>query len=302
MQDSDYPGLFCASDAASRDAQEAYSRVLAAQLTLFFLVAFLGATVRLFPVPAQRHVSVAMAVLLSLAILVSFVGRERKFDKTWFDGRALAESTKTAVWRYMMGTAPFQPDTGHDADASFIAELDEIRKARAGIDEHLSGRATDAKPISDFMRRIRASDLASRKTTYLQDRVRDQKTWYAVKAAWNKRRKSLWYWIGLSLQAAALVLAILAAVYGPFAFNAVGVLMTLAASATAWAQAKRHDELSNSYSLAAQELQHIEALIERVNDDDAFRTLVNQGEEAISREHTMWCARRSVSVSGTKRG
>ena len=297
MQDTRYPGLFVAGDQASGVAQKAYFLVLAAQLSLFFLVGLLGTTLRLFPVHAQRHVSLAIAVLLSLAILISYIGRERKFDKTWFDARAVAESVKTASWRYMMRSPPF---AGGSADDAFLAELEEIRNARSGIEEYLSGRVP-GESITDFMRQVRSADFASRKATYLKERAGDQKDWYAGEASWNKRRKTYWYWAVIGLQTAALILAIFTVASGPFAFNGVGVLMTLAASGTAWSQARRHDELSNSYSFAAQEFQRIETLMKYASDDVSFSALVDQAEEAVSREHTMWCARRSIAIPGGRK-
>lgn len=301
MKHDDYPWLFCASDEASRGAQKSYFRILATQLTLFFVVGLLGTILRLFSASFQKHLSGTMALLLAIAIIVTLISRERKFDKIWFDSRAVAESAKTAAWRFMMSAPPFQPQGAADIEPAFIGELDEIKKARSGIDEYLSGHAQSAKPISQFMQDLRAGDLANRKSVYLQDRVLDQKDWYGSKATWNRKQKALWYWIGLGLQIVALGLAIFSASYGPFPFNLVGVLMAAAASLAAWSQAKRHDDLSNSYSMAAQELQNIQTLIERTEDENSFRALVDQGEEAISREHTMWCARRSISIPPLKR-
>jgi hypothetical protein len=301
MRQEHYPWLKCASDEASRDAQGWYFRLLAVQLMLFFLVGLTGAIQYVLPISTQRHATVAISVLLALAIIATLLGRERKLDKIWFDSRAVAESVKTATWRFMMGAPPFQPQPTANIEASFLAELDEIRKARPDIDEHLSGRASNVQPISDYMRSLRQSDFATRKSAYLTDRAADQRDWYSSKAKWNLRRKTIWYVTSISLQVLALILAIFVASYGGFPFNAVGLLMTAAASVTAWSQAKRYDDLPNSYGLAAQELRTIYTLIERTNNEDEFRELVDQGEEAVSREHTMWCARRSVRITSNAR-
>ncbi len=301
MRQEDYPWLKCASDEVSRDAQEWYFRLLGVQLALFFLVGLTGAIQHALPISAQRHATVVISVLLALAIIATLLGRERKLDKTWFDSRAVAESVKTATWRFMMGSQPFQPQPMQNIDAAFLSELDEIRKARPDMDENLSGRAPNIQPISDYMRTLRQSDFATRKSAYLKDRVADQRDWYSAKAKWNQRRRTIWYVTSIGLQVLALILAILAASYGSLPFNAVGLLMTATASVTAWSQAKRYDDLPNSYGLAAQELRNIYTLIERTNNEDEFRELVAQGEEAISREHTMWCARRSVRITSDGR-
>lgn len=301
MRDEDYPWLKCASDEASRDAQGWYFRLLAVQLTLFFLVGLTGAIQHVLPICAQRHATVVISILLALAIITTLLGRERKLDKTWFDSRAVAESVKTATWRFMMGAPPFCPQPAANVEGAFLAELEEIRKARPGIDEHLSGRAPNVQPISDYMRHLRQSDFANRKLAYLKDRAADQRDWYNSKAKWNLRRRTIWYVSSITLQVLALIFAIVAASYGGFSFNAVGLFMTAAASVTAWSQAKRYDDLPNSYGLAAQELRTIYTLIDRTNSEDEFRELVDQGEEAVSREHTMWCARRSVRITSTAR-
>jgi conflict system pore-forming effector with SLATT domain len=297
MRQEDYPWLQCASDEASREAQKWYFRLLAVQLALFFLVGLIGAIQHFLPLAMQRHVTVGISALLALAVIATLLSRERKLDKTWFDSRAVAESARTATWRFMMGAPPFQPQGASNVEAIFLSEMDEIKMARADMNELLSGRAANVQPISDYMRGLRQSDFATRKAAYLKDRVADQRDWYTAKARWNQRQRTTWYWASVGLQILALVIAIFAASYGGSLLGAVGVLMTAAASATAWSQAKRHDELPNSYGLAAQELRTIYTLIERADDENTFRALVDKGEEAISREHTMWCARRSIWMS-----
>jgi anti-sigma-K factor RskA len=67
----------------------------------------------------------------------------------------------------------------------------------------------------------------------------------------------------------------------------------------AWSQMKRNDELAQSYALAAQELEEIETLTKNQASEKAFSQLVEQAENSISREHTLWCARRDVRLSTT---
>jgi SMODS and SLOG-associating 2TM effector domain 3 len=164
MRHEDYPWLLCASDEASGEAQKWYFRFLTIQLILFFLIGLLGSIQRLLSSPIQRHTTVAISVLLAFAIITTLLGRERKLDKVWFDSRAVAESAKTATWRFMMGAPPFQPQPTSNIEAALLSELDEIKNARPGIDEHLSGRAPNVQPISDYMRNLRLSDFATRKS------------------------------------------------------------------------------------------------------------------------------------------
>jgi len=147
------------------------------------------------------------------------------------------------------------------------------------------------------MREIRALLLAERKLLYIDDRISDQRRWYQAKCAFNQRRASLWFWTVFGLQCAALTIAVIQVATGSLPVNIVALLMTLAATFVAWSQAKRHDDLVQPYALAAQELISLQALAQQVNDEANFRELVIQVEEAISREHTMWCAKRNVSLA-----
>src|SRR3712207_2381101 len=75
--------------------------------------------------------AVAAIVLLG-SIVAKFVGQQRRYDKEWFDGRAVAESAKTLTWRYMMRLEPFQEDDA-TSDREFIEELAELRNARSDL-------------------------------------------------------------------------------------------------------------------------------------------------------------------------
>ena len=294
MQDKEYPWLFCASDIASRTAQRLYLRILALQLFLFFSVSLLGLVIKLVGAPNHKHmVLVLISILLGLAIATMLLSRRRRLDKSWFDGRAVAESVKTATWRYMMKAPPFHDEA--DADGHFASELNEIRRARPAISVTLAASGFDGTVISEFMLRMRNSDFLTKKAEYTKSRICDQRFWYEQKAKWNQTRASIWYWLILALQVFALALSLIAASFGEFRINVVGLMMTIAAAFTAWAQAKRHDDLFNSYGLAAQELQAIEFLMEKASDESLFHELVDQVENAISREHTMWCGKRSTT-------
>jgi hypothetical protein len=54
----------------------------------------------------------------------------------------------------------------------------------------------------------------------------------------------------------------------------------------------RHDELSKSYGLAAPELMVLHSRLELAETEEAFWQGVEETEAAISREHTMWMAKR----------
>jgi len=146
------------------------------------------------------------------------------------------------------------------------------------------------------MRSARLLGLPERKQLYIRDRLQDQFTWYESKAANNREQADNWLYVVLGIQVVALAIAILRILISGVPLNPVSILMTVASGALAWTQAKRHEDLTEPYALAAQELRELAALAHDISDAETFEKLVLDVEEAISREHTMWRARRSLPL------
>ena len=201
----------------------------------------------------------------------------------------------------MMKAAPFKDDS--TAKQSFIDQLRRIRAARPSSPKDLAQSLdANAQTLSSFMNDMRRKSLDERRNLYLESRLRDQKTWYSDKAKFNSKKESCWFWTIVILQVLAVALAIIWAASSSLPVNMVPLLMTCAASAIAWSQIKRYGELAQTYSLASQELGDQEAIASDITEEADFLALVEQVEETISREHTMWCARRDVVISPTDKG
>lgn len=295
MRNEDFPALYLAADKASGSAQRKYLWVLRVQLAAFLIVSAL-ATTAAFCQNYRQDLYTAAVITLAIGLVISLIARERKYDRIWFDCRAIAESVKTATWRYMMRVRPFAHGTNEEARARFVAELNEIRSSRLQVAQHLAGRTASSAVTTAEMERVRSSDFPGRRKTYRTGRLDDQQHWYSNKVVANRRTGAFWYWTTIGFQVAALIMAAVIAQRGTTPFGPVSLLMTLAASATAWTQAKRHDELTNSYALAADELTRLQGLANGITDEGEFGKLVEDVEEACSREHTMWCARRSLPL------
>ena len=76
----------------------------------------------------------------------------------------------------------------------------------------------------------------------------------------------------------------------------LSVFATLATASIAWLQVRRHQELAQSYNLAAHELGLIAIQATHVGSDEGLSKFVADAETAISREHTMWVARRDRNL------
>ena len=298
MDDSNYPTLYRCADAASVRAQSTY--LLLNKFYLGSLV--LGSVTSMFTAVGSQAVNTCLytglAVVLVVGLLTLWAMRARQDDKIWFDGRAVAESVKTTTWRFMMRVQPFHEDS--NAETLFLDNLKEIREARPHLAKHLAA-AMDAggSAITGFMKQKRCSSLEDRRDFYASVRIRDQKTWYASKAKSNVDIGAKWFWTIAVLQVVIVTLAIAQAASGGLGINPIPIVTTCAAAIAAWSQMNRNDELAQSYAVAAQELEEIETIASNLPSEDAFSQLVEQAENSISREHTMWCARRDVRLSRT---
>jgi hypothetical protein len=289
-QDLDYPALFVAADAASIAGRKGHTRMVVTDLALLAAAALVGVVVeRVLALDAVWQYAAA-AVLLALALLAKLATRMRALDVQWFDGRAVAETVKSATWRYVMRAPPYDGDDAA-ADDMLEAALRDVLAARPGLAPHLYHMPPEAEQITSSMRQARSLLVAERKQRYLSARVGDQAKWYSAKAAANAQAAARWFWVGLAAEGAALIIAIMLVARSTWP-DLVAGLAAVAAVATAWTQFSRHDELSKSYALAAQELAFLRSEVARAETEETLRQTVADSEAAISREHTMWVARQ----------
>ena len=294
FRNADYPALFVAADAAAGEGRRGYTRLIGAELALLVAAAALSATqpllARVLPATGLPWEQMTAAVLLAAALVAKLANRLRAFDDEWFDGRAVAETIKSTTWRYAMRVPPYDGDDAA-ADATFVRALRETLAACQTLAKHLHRSPPDARQITGRMRTVRAAPLAVRQEVYLAARVADQVGWYAARARASAHASGLWFWASLGFEGVALAVAItqVATGGGP---DLVSLFAAISAAATAWTQLGRHDELSKSYSLAAQELVLLRSTLEAARGEADFRQAVEDTESAISREHTMWMAKR----------
>ena len=293
IQDEHFPALYQSANQASRTAQRRYLCCQWFHIACLILGSFGAALATIVPGVSSRWIYIVLAIILVIGVILNLVSRVRRYDRIWFDCRAIAESTKTAAWRYMMKATPFKDDS--NANQAFITQLQRIRDARPSSSKDLAQSFNEnAQVITGIMGQIREKPLDERRNLYQSARISDQKNWYSENSRFNAGKEDCWFVVVTILQVLAVVLAIIWAASESLPVNIVPVLMTCAASAIAWSKMKRYGELAQSYSLAAQELGDQEAIFSNVTTEDDLLTLVEQVEETISREHTMWCARREV--------
>jgi hypothetical protein len=285
---ADYPTLFGLASEASRSGQRQYVRFVWLNLALVVLASTLGAVASFVSPDLAALIAAPIAISMFGALIVSVANGGGRHDRFWFGGRAVAESVKTSAWRYMMRAEPYNTDDAA-AEQGLLETLEEILASDAIIRQDL--RAVPGVVITPRMRQVRALPLRERTACYRHARVQNQLDWYSTKAAANRRAARAWLSIGVGAQSLALVAAVLG-MLRPQSLDLIGVFAAVAAAATALTQLRRHDELAKSYALAARELTHLKDQIDGVPREAVLQDRVKDTEAAISREHTMWVARR----------
>jgi hypothetical protein len=72
------------------------------------------------------------------------------------------------------------------------------------------------------------------------------------------------------------------------AFNA-----TITADIVAWMRTMDYQTLNSAYTVASRELAAISLLVKQQKTEEEWAAFVNDAEDSISREHTLWRASRT---------
>lgn len=200
---------------------------------------------------------------------------------------------KSLAWRYLTCTEPYSHDFEPvSLDQKFTDDLASILAERRDFSSRLGCPLTTEPQITKCMREIRKLDTEGRKKVYLSDRINDQRRWYGEKADTNRKSVNRLFLAMITSQILALIAAIILVRWPEVPVNPTGILVTLAAAFFAWLQLRRHQELARSYGLAAHELGLICEQARYVTTAEELSNFVSDSENAISREHTLWLARR----------
>ncbi len=280
------PALFESSDGYAARWQKRFLICQKIQISSLVAAAIGGATTWAYH---DFRISACITVVaLIVAIGVRIYIASNKPERKWYNGRAAAESIKTLAWKYTQRAIPFPTTlTPKEADNLFLRRVEEVLATAPKLDEPVPN--TNTKQITDDMRAIRAKPLTKRKSYYIKLRIDDQVAWYSGKATFNARRSDMWTISIVVIEVSAIILAVLR--FAGFCdFDSSGILATAASGAVAWLQSRQHESLSQSYSVTSQELAAVSSVITQASTESDWATKVEQAEEAISREHTLWIA------------
>lgn len=292
LERKDYPLLYQESSNCSIYNQKKHFLLVQIQIGLLIIIATVPS------IPLNEHLKIRNGVIIFLTVLLIIELFFRiwmalkKYDHVWFSCRAIAESVKSESWRFMMKVVPYDNVSDSEAEYNFIRRLHEILHRQPSIVMKLTSALQNGEQISDFMKQIRNKSREERRDFYTQNRIHEQNVWYASKASWNQNKESFWLFISWVMPFAAIIIAIIFIVFTDFNILPVGIITTAGAGAMTWMHSKSYRELSQSYSLTAQDLSLLETQANTVTAEAEIAELVSDVERTISKEHTMWLARR----------
>lgn len=286
LTDADLPGTWKNADDESKRGQRLTLWLTGGKVGGGLLAAFGGA------VSWHVHQIDVSAWIILVGFLVALICEltswKTECERTWYEGRAVAESVKTLAWRYAVGADPFPFSLDQDIAITLL------RKRISSITQEVSGRIifdADDALTTPKMDNLRCRTFTERRDAYILGRTGDQKIWYATKARTNRHKARVWRIILLISELLALILAA-GRVFGEWEMEFAGLLAALIAAGTAWISVKQFSSLATAYAVATKELGLQESKLRTVRSED-WPLVAADAEEAISREHTTWLASRT---------
>lgn len=241
----------------------------------------------------QLVVSWISFISLIISLFITIFIQLKKFDQEWYGARAIAESIKTLSWRFMMGSDKFgKNQTLEKVIELFTSEIKDINNQSRYLAGVLGGKIGEKPLITQLMYDVRKLSYKERLKIYLTHRIEKQKNWYLTNSKNNESNGNNYFNYIYVFQAFAILSAFLYIVKPTFIINPSALLITLATSFLTWSQVSQFKILAQSYGFTAHELNNIITLGKTINSESNLSKFVIDSEQAISREHTMWLARK----------
>ncbi|SCF14404.1 Protein of unknown function [Micromonospora coriariae] len=288
LEAEDFPPFQRAVSRESQVGKKVFLRLSELRLLLLLLAAATGAVS--WNINRLALGALVAACCFATASAVEVFLLTNRPNQRWYSGRALSESVKSLSWRYAVAADPFPRSRGErECAEDFTSRL--LAMADDMVSAGLAAPAATGQQITGQMRALRLSSFQVRRVSYVNGRLEGQRVWYANQCSWHRARAKSWSVALLVLEIAGVVLAVLR-VAGLTTVDLLGIAAAAIAAGVAYMQTRQYDSTAIAYALASQELAAIGSIAVQANSESKFSRLVNDAETAISREHTMWRARR----------
>lgn len=283
----EYPALYKAANEASISSQKNYLTGLKWYLWLSVIAALLAVYVK-----ESKEAGIIAAIFFLAIIFLTIYQAFKRFDKIWYNGRAVAESVKTRTWRFVMRAEPyFDSDNINSVKKEFCTDLNDILVQNQELGSFLTHPSMTEDTISASMVEIRKYSYEDRLNYYVSNRINEQRNWYFIKASANKNLARNWF-IGLITTHAIVIVLLLLEIAYEYYFLPTAAIIVAGSSILSWTQIKRFQDLATSYSLTSHEIGVLKSQSFEVIGDKSLSDFVKDAENAFSREHTQWVARK----------
>jgi hypothetical protein len=285
----DYPAIYKEADNISNKTQRRYLVILKAFLCMLVISSIF------FTYWGDVFVIKIANAIISLAIVVlSFVFHFYNFQGVWYNARAVAESIKTISWRYAIKAEPYNtPDD--EAKKLFLKTIKHIIDMNHDFQKCIEANYGDQQSIPESMTKIRQLPFNERLDIYFNGRIIEQRDWYIKKSKFNRKYSNLFFCflIIISVVLSILIFFDFSNITNAFILP-VSILLSVISVLFTWAQTKKYKELEKSYALTSHEINFISTQKDEVKTDDLLSEYVDNSENAFSREHTQWIARKDT--------
>ena len=290
MEAEFFPILFKIADEKSNSSQKKFININLSILILLILSSL--SSIFTEQISAPKPLIIFCTCCLILSTLLNLFILFFRPEKSWYEGRAIAESVKTLTWKLITGTAPFNLSLSDKEYQSIFSEnLKKIIGQKKDFFILIGKKYPNENMISDEMIEIRKSSFESRKKIYLEARIQNQIDWYSKNSKKNSKNKNITFIFMIGFQILGILFFILE-LNSLIKFSFTSIAITLTSIFLTWLQLKRFQELTESYAITAMELKFIKDKSRFVTNDNELAKYVDDSETAISREHTLWLARR----------
>lgn len=264
-------------------------------LIIFFLSTIFSATSNLLTFEGVLPYKINGVAIFITTVLTCIVVFFIKPEKKWYIGRAVSESLKTLSWRFMMRSAPFDNPKKEDNITVFTKRMDEVETQAKKENFIIGSDQGNMVTITQTMSTVSQLDWLERKDVYLNQRINDQIDWYGKKSRRNKILANCLTGLLIFFQFfSAIYLFFYSEYLQKVNFNEVFIFLVTAILSIM--ELNKYRDLQNSYHLTKRELEKIANNFAVIKDEKDLSDFVLEAEQAISREHTMWLARRGETI------
>ena len=282
----DYPHLYEITNERSAKNQKYFLNGIRAEYALLIFIAVNSSLSYM----EKYSVNLVLFVLLIMLLLVRNI---INFEQKWYKYRAVTESIKTTTWKFAMKAEPFNGSEEINDAKQYIGYIRNIIKDSKYAIKTETLKNLEGDTFSICLKSIREMNYEQRRDLYVEQRIEEQRTWYAKKLVFNKRLGRAWAVAILIFYILSLTMtALLAEDLVQAASLPTELITTIISALIGWVQIKKYNELSASYALTAHEIGLVKEQSYYISGEKDFLDFIRDAETAFSREHTQWQARR----------